>query len=168
MTTLEGSYVSVEDATTYYTGDPRSSTAFISAIAWYLKRATFEIDKISYQGFKYLDTQDRQFPRKFPVDLMAVSPWGKTLAIDTYGYAYQEAVPDQVLTACMEEALALYLFYQDDDAKERDARKVQGVTSHSDPSGSESYIMGDTYDGLKSKDAYDLLSDWIESGGMLT
>jgi hypothetical protein len=154
MTELEGSYVNEADATTYFTGDPRSTAAFISAIAWYLKRATKAIDGLPLRGHKYMfyGTQVRQFPREYRDGF----DWDELTGL--------VEVPDRVLDACCEEALALYLFYADTDRTERKAMAEDGVKSYSlggDYGESLGASGADKHYGLKSTEAYNLLSSHI-------
>ena len=149
MTELEGSYINEADAQTYFTGDPRSTTAFISAIAWYLKRATKTIDALPLKGHKYMldGSQERQFPREY-----------------RDGYDWDEGtgvieVPESVLDACCEEALGIYLRWN----SQRLQNQREGVVSQSIAGSSETYAPGatDRYRGMMSKDAYDLISSHI-------
>jgi len=132
-----------------------------------LQMATAKIDSLSFQGYKLLSTQARAFPRKYvPSD--SINPWGNLMSEDPYGYIYDSSTPPQfVLDACCWEALALLKFYSDDDWQERHDKQSQGVSSASNPSGSESYLAGSATarQGLKSQEAYDLLSPYIERRG---
>jgi len=132
-----------------------------------LQMATAAIDKIPWQGYVQLTTQARAWPRKYhPTD--SINPWGELLSEDPWGYIFSSAsVPQIVLDACCLEALALLKFYADDDWQERHDKQSQGVSSASNPSGSESYLAGTTTAryGLKSQEAYDLLSPYIERRG---
>jgi hypothetical protein len=159
MAELEGSYLNESDARTYFTGDPRA-TAFLAltSIAWYLKRATKTIDALPLRGTKYyLDgTQDRAFPRQY-----------------RDGYDWDVAtgapeVPDCVIDAVCEEALAIYDVLISPDRSQRLRLQREGVTSVSYGDTSETYGggqgksgTGDRYSGLLSKEAYDMISKYM-------
>jgi hypothetical protein len=132
-----------------------------------LQMATAKIDSLPLQGYKLADTQARAFPRKYEAS-DSPSPWGSLVLTDTYGYIYDATtVPQFVLDAVCYEALGLLQFYADDDWKASHDRQHRGVSSASDPSGSESYLAGSAtvrY-GLKSQEAYDLLSPYIARRG---
>ncbi len=85
----------------YFSGDPRA-TAFLalSSLAWYLQRATKTIDALPLQGQKYLKdgSQPLQFPREY-----------ENGYFDADEATGQPEVPQAVLDACCEEALAIYL-----------------------------------------------------------
>lgn len=153
MTELEGSYINEADAREYFEDDPRA-TAFLAltSIAWYLKRATKKIDALPLRGTKYyLDgTQERAFPRQY-----------------RDGYDWNEStgapeVPQCVLDACCELALAIYLRGD----TQRLQNQIEGVSSQSIAGSSETYVPGaaDRYNGLLSKDVYDLISSHIARG----
>ncbi|HWQ20858.1 MAG TPA: hypothetical protein VN455_13840, partial [Methanotrichaceae archaeon] len=89
------------------------------------------------------------------------------ISIDSYGYAYQSAVPAEVITACMEEALALYSFYSSPQNTKRQFLQQQGVKSFSLDDLSESYgAVSYTY-GLKSPEALELIDKYIEHSPFL-
>jgi hypothetical protein len=73
-------------------------------------------------------------------------------------------VPQNVLDACCEEALAIYLFLADTDRSERKTMKEDGVKSYS-LGGDYSETLGgsnsDKHYGLHSTEAYNLLSKYI-------
>jgi len=132
-----------------------------------LQMATAKIDNLPLQGFKIVSTQERAFPRKYEPSESS-NPFGEIQIFDPWGYVYDATtVPQLVLDACCWEALALLKFYSDDDALERHDKQSQGVSSASNPSGSESYLAGTATAryGLKSQEAYDLLSPYIERRG---
>ncbi|MCK9570675.1 hypothetical protein M0R72_17130 [Candidatus Pacearchaeota archaeon] len=145
-------YISEADALVYFTDDPRA-TAFVTlsgGIAWYLKRATKNIDALPLRGKKYLrdGTQALQFPREY-----------------RDGYDMNEStgvaeVPQNVEDACCEEALAIYL----QGTSSRRTLQEQGVKSFSIGGKlQETFADGakDMYHGLKSADAYRLVSKYI-------
>ena len=156
-TPVANSYIeTLELAVTYFEDDPRA-TAFIStpsAMAWYLRKATKIIDGLPLRGRKYqLDgAQTRQFPREY-----------------RDGYDRNELtgvaeVPQNVLDACCEEALAIYLFLVDTDRSERKTMKEDGVKSYSlggDYSENLGTSNSDKHYGLLSTEAYNLLSKHI-------
>jgi hypothetical protein len=155
-TPVSGSYIATEEeARAYFVGDPRA-TAFLalSSLAWYLQRATKAIDALPLRGRKYLrdGTQALQFPREY-----------------REGYDMNEAtgaaeVPQAVLDACCEEALAIYKHLQDPMALEVEKMQNRGATAASiGGEGSETWqadartLRG----GLKSEDAYRVLSNHV-------
>lgn len=133
-----------------------------------LQMATTRIDSLDYQGYKYLSTQDRQFPRKYSIDPLYQSPWGKTLLIDSWGYAYESDVPQVIKEACCLEALALLEYYASTDPLNEQDLVDSGVKSFS--LGKISMTLSRTASssrGLRSDEAYRLLSRYLENGGFL-
>jgi hypothetical protein len=165
-TAITESYIATRElALAYFAGDPRA-TAFIATPAtmdWYLKRATKIIDNLPLKGRTYYDfvtvspitgqQQDRQFPRY----------------IDGACYGYNinsnlPEVPQEVLDACCEEALALYLFHADTDRSERKTMKDDGVKSYSlggDYSENLEKSNSDKHKGLLSSEAWRMLSGYV-------
>jgi hypothetical protein len=136
-----------------------------------IQMATSAIDRLDYSGLKYLDTQARQFPRKYLLDPNETSPWGNIINVDNYNYTYESlTVPDSVLLACALEALALIEYYATITAAKRKTLQDQGVKSYSiGPlsetfGGSGSALIGD----LKSAEAYGLLEKYIENSVLIT
>jgi hypothetical protein len=165
-TPVTDSYITtLELALAYFSGDPRAA-AFIATpatMAWYLKKATKIIDNLPLKGSTYYyfansilvvgQQQERQFPRH--IDGMCYG-----LSITTF---FPE-VPKDILDACCEEALALYLFHADTDRSERKTMKEDGVKSYSlggDYSESLDKSNADRHKGLLSSEAYDLLKGYI-------
>jgi hypothetical protein len=164
-TPITNCYISTRElALAYFAGDPRAA-AFIATPAnmdWYLKRATKAIDAMQLAGLTYYiynrnttidtDEQSLAFPR---VINGLVHEWNDDTGLPI--------VPQNVKDACCEEALALYDFYADDDAQERYDRQEQGVSSASNPSGSESYQAGTIAKrrGLHSVAAYDRMKVYL-------
>ena len=169
MVDVANSYFTTEVLFETWIGDdPRASAIALKAAsatvqAWYLQRATRMIDSIFYQGHKLLSTQAREWPRKFLAS-DAPSPWGLTYNIDTYRYIYEsDDVPQYVLDACAEEAIALYTHYST-TSKDPRSLQDQGVTSFSLGDLSMSFKPGagrSELAGLYSQEAYDLLSPYI-------
>lgn len=170
MTAFSDSYILTDTILeAYLVGDPRASAAALAALAaanqaWYCARATKLIDAISYQGYPYLSTQARQFPRKYlPTEYY--SPWGELVTVDMYGYCYVSAdVPQDVIDATAEEAIAQYAFFADSDNVDRKAMKEQGVESYNlDGVYSETLKRSnaDTHYGLLSSEAYNILTKYI-------
>lgn len=162
MTELAGSYINEADALVYFAGDPRATTfiALTGGIAWYLKRATKIIDALPLRGRKYqLDgTQDRQFPREYRD------------GYDRDELTGEAEVPQNVLDAVCEEALAIYEIRASPDRLQRLKLQRDGVVSVNysgtaetftqSPSGGVSGAAG-RFHGLMSKDAYDLIAKYI-------
>lgn len=152
--TATGAYVTVAEAAAYFAGDSRA-TAFlalsVSEQTAYLVRVTKIIDSLPLLGRKYLTdgSQLLQFPRQY-----------------REGYDMDELtgvaeVPQAVLDACCEEALAIFLAGTGTD---RQALQDQGVASYQIPGIiSETFRPGVTNAryGLRSPDAYRLLSKYI-------
>ncbi len=147
-------YVTATEAEEYFDGDPRAEDFLSEDLTWYLKRATAAIDALPLRGRKYsLDgAQERQFPRQY-----------------REGYDRNELtgaaeVPQNVLDACCEEALALYLFYADSDRTDRKTMKEDGVQNYN-LGGVYSEALGisnaDKHYGLLSSEAYRLLAKHI-------
>ncbi len=150
--TLTGSYVDAAEAETYFENNPNAITFLDSEyLEWYLQEATRHIDQLRLRGDKYDSTQDRAFPRV--IDGIIV------------GDSDQNAVvPDDVLRACMEEAIALYAYYASTSAQKRASLQAQGVKSYSIGDLSETYGPSTTtgpMQGFKSSAAYRLLSRYI-------
>lgn len=150
--TLTGSYVDAAEAETYFENNPRAITFLDSEyLEWYLQEATRHIDQLRLRGDKYDSTQDRAFPRV--IDGIIV------------GDSDQNAVvPDDVLRACMEEAIALYA-EQSAGGTSRASLQEAGVASYQIPG-----IISETFRpgagsasqmGLKSSSSYRLLSKYI-------
>jgi len=147
----------------YLTDDPRAAAialkaASASAQAWYCKEATRTIDALPLRGRKYQrdGTQDRQFPREYQTP---EGWWPDTNEADG-----SVEVPQAVIDACCEEAVAIYdRETTSADRKTRSDLIRQGVTHVSYSSTSETYAIGtaDRLKGLESKRAYDLLAKYI-------
>lgn len=131
-----------------------------------LKQATKLIDSMSWQGYKLLSTQDRAFPRKYePTDSM--NPLGSTFSEDSYGYIYDsDDVPQDVLDACCLTAQALLADASAGSMSER-ALQEKGITSFSQGKLSVSFRegAGGAFGGLLNKEAYDLLSKYMQRRG---
>ena len=152
---VTGVYRSASEADAYFADDPRVTAAWVALADaqknWYLARATKIIDSLPLQGRKYLTdgSQLLQFPRQY-----------------RDGYDMDELtgvakVPQAVLDACCEEALAIFLAGTGTD---RQALQAQGVASYQIPGIiSETFRPGVTNAryGLRSPDAYRLLSRYI-------
>ena len=147
----------------YLTDDPRAAAialkaASASAQAWYCKEATRTIDALPLRGRKYQrdGTQDRQFPREYQTP----DGWWP----DTNEADGSVEVPQAVIDACCEEAIAIYdRETTSADRKTRSDLIRQGVVSVTYSTTSESYAAGtaDRLKGLESKRAYDLLAKYI-------
>lgn len=164
-TPVANSYITtLEIALAYFAGDPRA-IAFIATpatMAWYLRRATKIIDNLPLKGQTYYyfvngtpaaGQQNRQFPRY--IDSMCHG-WNINTLLPE--------VPQEVLDACCEEALALYLFEADSDRKDRKSMKEDGVKSYN-LGGVYSENLeksnSDKHKGLLSTEAWRLLSGYI-------
>ena len=150
--TLTGSYVDAAEAETYFENNPSAITFLDSEyLEWYLQEATRHIDQLRLRGDKYDSTQDRAFPRV--IDGIIVGDSDQNVV-----------VPDDVLRACMEEAIALYEYYASTSEQKRASLQAQGVKSYSIGDLSETYGPSTTtgpMQGLKSSAAYRLLSRYI-------
>jgi hypothetical protein len=175
-TDFSDSYV-IDDSVleTYIGSDPRASAIALKALAatsqeWYCSRATLIIDAIPLQGHKLTSTQERQFPRKYPPSFpISSSPWGSVVTEDAYGYIYMSSdVPQDVIDACCEQAIAIYDEFTDADLQLRRKLQESGVSSVNFRGRSESYIPGshDLNFGLCS-DAYRLLEKYISNSSMM-
>jgi hypothetical protein len=159
-----GAYVTISEAAAYFASDPRA-TAFLALsadMAWYLRRATRTIDELPLKGSTYYyfvasdpitGQQDKQFPRY--IDGMCYG-WNINTLLPE--------VPQEVLVACCEEALALYLFHADNDRSERKTMKDDGVKSYSlggDYSENLDKSNSEKHKGLLSSEAWKMLSGYI-------
>jgi len=150
--TLTGSYVDATEAETYFENSPLAITFLDSEyLEWYLQEATRHIDDLPLAGIKYEYDQDRAFPRY--IDDMVV------------GDADQNAVvPDLVIRACMEEAIAIYA-EQAAGGTSRSTLQEAGVASYQIPGIiSETFRPGSgsaSQMGLQSSSSYRLLSKYI-------
>lgn len=146
--------------------DPRTSAIALRAAAtatqeWYLVRATKNIDQLPFVGVKSVSTQALEHPRKILVNPETESPWGDDIESDDYGYKADEAVPECVKAATVEEAIALYSAYGGSSEVNEAALQAAGVSSFSLGKLSMSFVpgSGSRYGSLHSKEAYDLLLD---------
>lgn len=169
-------YVLQAAADTFWLEYPSTVTSTWTALSTanktaYLVMATKVIDALDFKGFKYLSTQDRAFPRKYVLGPDYESPWGLTLSIDAYGYAYESSVPTAVTDACCWEAKALAELYASSAQTKRKTLQEQGVTSYSMGDLSESFAIGKTtsaaISGFQSTEAYRLLEKYIERSSNL-
>lgn len=131
-----------------------------------LQMATAIIDNMAWQGHKLFSTQSRAFPRKYdPVD--SINPWGNTYSEDPYGYIYDsDDVPQAVLDACCLVAQALLADAAAGSMSER-VLQEKGVSSFSQGKLSVSFVGGGgtSYGGLLCREAYDLLSPYMQRRG---
>jgi hypothetical protein len=170
-TAITDSYITTNEiGEAYFASDPRASAiAFLvltdAQQGWLFKKATKAIDSINWQGLKLLSTQAREFPRKFFFSPDEIFPWGwVNVLVDPYGYGYVSAdVPQYVLDACCEEALALYELYSIPDMLERSRLKNAGVASVNYGGTSETYTSGSNETGLLSAEADKLLVDYLDN-----
>jgi hypothetical protein len=136
--------------------DPRASAIALKALAaasqeWYCAEATRHIDQLRLRGDKYDSTQDRAFPRV--IDGIIVGDSDQNVV-----------VPDDVLRACMEEAISLYA-EQSAGGTSRASLQEAGVASYQIPGIiSETFRPGSgsaSQMGLQSSSSYRLLSKYI-------
>lgn len=157
---------------TFIGANPKAAAVALKAASastqlWYCQEATRSIDRLPLQGYKLTSSQARQFPRKYdPSYPISWSPWGNIVTEDAYGYIYMStSVPQDVIDACCEEAIAIYAFGSDTDNIDREAMKDNGV---------QNYNLGGVYSenlkssfndlrGLRSREAYKLLEKYIEN-----
>ena len=144
--------------------DPRAAAIALKDLAaasqcWYCQEATRRIDALPLAG------------RKYDIDITAGVP-DQTLAfpriIDgvTCGWNSSTSlaiVPSDVVRACMEEAIALYLYYSSPSAGKRQELQSQGVTSYSIGKLSETFGHASACQarGIQSQEAYRMLSKYI-------
>jgi hypothetical protein len=157
-TPISDSYIeTVEAGETYFSGDPRA-TAFLAIDdpSWYYQRATKHIDALPLAGERYETDRDLQ-PLAFP-------RWLDGIPIAEDPDTGEAEVPQEVLDACCEEALALYLHYANTDAQERRSLQDQGVKAYSLGS-AYSETLGSSIttrqNGLISSDAYRLMKEFL-------
>jgi hypothetical protein len=148
----------------YLSGDPRAEAIALNAASasvqgWYLKRATKAIDTLPLKGctYYYLTSgtpgegqQNRQFPR-----------WIDGQCFGWVNDTSLPEVPQDVLDACCEEALGIYLVQNTPDKLQRLQLQREGASAVSYGGTSETYVAGNRHKGLMSKEAYDLLKGYI-------
>jgi hypothetical protein len=178
MTAFANSYVTTDTILEAYIGtDPRAAAVALKTLAatsqeWYVQKATTLIDGLNYAGYEYLDPQVqawtngnvKRFPRKYDWP-KSVSPWGASTSVDAFGYAYDSAsVPQPVIDACCEQAIAIYDEINDVDLVLRRKLQKSGVSSVGFRGRSESYVAGatDFYQGL-CQEAYKKLRPFISN-----
>jgi hypothetical protein len=171
-TAFTDSYITLKSIfTTMVTGDPRVATIALAAeqdatIAWYLKKATAKIDSKNYAGYMLEDNQARQFPRKYLYNPDRLHPWGLiNYQIDAWGFAYLATTPpDDILKACLEEAIAMYAEENDADQSLRSTLQRNGVISVGFRGRSETFKPGarNRRDGFLSEEAYDIIVQYRE------
>ena len=168
-TAVSDSYIlTIEDLETRLTSDPRPAAIALLAAdsasqTWYLQKATAIIDRLYLKGSTYylIDQvdpatgyQSRMFPR---VINGRVCNWDYEANV--------ELVPEEVMKATVEEAIALYDFYVSSPGDQK-RRKLQdqGVKSFSVGKLSESYGNMSTsakWKGMHSQEAYDFMKQYI-------
>lgn len=174
-TSFSKSYVLTDAILEAYIGaNPKAAAIALKALAaasqeWYCREATRIIDNLPLKGVTYYEfttsltpesgQQNRQFPRV--IDGIAFG-WVPSTSLPE--------VPQEVIDACCEEAIALYEIYNSSDKTTRLSLQRQGVISASYSGTSETYAQnpsgsisgaGNRYKGLMSKEAYDLLKGYI-------
>ena len=152
-------YISVQDASAWLAAHLTSYSAWTdnpSKQAVALEEASDHIDALPLKGVRY-GSQDREFPRFDPA-LYQANP--DALYLTAYD---PSAVPQEVKDACCLEALAILEINLTSDRLERLKLQQQGVVSMDYGGTLESYTPGADrrYNGLLSKQAYDLLRFWI-------
>lgn len=169
MAAISNSYIiTTTIVDTYFLNDPRVNAIAFAALSdgaqsWYMQKATKAIDALPLRGRKYMrdGTQDRAFPREYMTD----SGWYPDC--DENGTV---EVPQVVLDACCEEALAIYEIQGSSDRLQRLRLQIDGVVSVNYGGTSETYVQSPSgavsgaagrFHGLMSKDAYDLISKYI-------
>lgn len=166
MVDVADSYIlTIADLETRLSSDPRPSAIGLLAASdatqtWYLQKATAIIDSLYLKGSTYYligtgaGYQARQFPR---IINGRVNNW------DYVGNA--ELVPEEVMKATVEEAIALYdLHVSSPGDKKRRKLQDQGVKSFSLGKLSETYGNISTsakWKGLHSQEAYDFMKQFI-------
>ena len=160
-TAFSDSYIETDaELETLIGSDPRTAAVALKAASadtqkWYCQAATKAINRLPLRGRKYArdGTQDLQFPREY------MTPDGWFPDNDEEGTV---AVPQAVIDACLEEAIALYAHYSSSDAQSRADLQDQGVKAYSLGGGySETFGPSGAKHGLKSSTAYDLLARYI-------
>ncbi|MDD3921340.1 MAG: hypothetical protein PHO41_09245 [Eubacteriales bacterium] len=163
VTVGTNSYISVADATTYLDNN-LYITEWTAASADDKSRAvimaTRKIDRLTLTGAKKLATQALEFPRAYVYDTRYTSDNQTIAALTDEGWYTETDVPQAVLDAVCEEALAL--LQSGNDSR----RKLQraGVKSYSLGSLSETFadsaIAGKSK-GLLSDEAKALMKPYI-------
>lgn len=160
-------YVDIATATSYFSGSPRAIDFLALGVGmdWYLREAAKIIDGLPLKGRTYYeigdgaDEQERQFPR-----------WIDGVAHDYDDESGVARVPQAVIDACCEEALALYLFYADSDRTDRKTMAEDGVQNYN-LGGIYSETLGKSHvakHGLMSSEAKRLMSGYIAGAVELT
>ena len=170
-TSFINSYVLTDAVLEAYIGaDPRAAAIALKALAaanqeWYCQRATKIIDGLSLKGRTYYDIgegtdeQQRQFPR-----------WIDHVAHDYDDENGVAQVPQAVIDACCEEAIALYAFYADSDRTDRKTMAEDGVQNYN-LGGVYSETLGKSHavkHSLMSSEAKRLLAGYIAGAVEMT
>jgi len=168
-TAVSDSYITtIEDLETRLASNPRPAAIALLAAdsatqTWYLQKATAIIDRLNLKGSTYylIDQvnpatgyQARMFPR---VINERVCNWDYNANV--------ELVPEEVMKATVEEAIALYDFYVSSPGDQKRRRlQDQGVKSYSIGPLSESFgNVGSSakWKGMHSQEAYDFMKQYI-------
>jgi hypothetical protein len=176
LTVGSNSYINREDADAYFadiTTSPAWDSADDAAKDGALVQATRRIDRLDFVGTKADPAQLLQFPRCYPVGVYAdldpvdLLPDEGLLAStrDRTEYECEEEVPTQVLDAVCEEAAAILAGASSPQADMRSRLQRQGVTSARIGSAAETYDGTGRKQMLRSLEAYDLLDEYMASGG---
>lgn len=172
-TTSTDSYLTVAEADAVFAARLGAATWTAASTAdktAALKMATAIIDSLTYTGFKQSETQARQFPRMYQFDPDFYSPWAVTEPdFSTAGDCINVDTPDDVLSACCLEALALLEYYSSSSPINEGDLIAKGVKSFS--LGKLSMSFGSSaslQSGFRSKEAFDLLEKYHENSVLIT
>lgn len=162
LTVGTNSYISVGDATAYLSARLNTSAwsgASEDDKARALITATRTIDRQLLKGKKKLSTQALQFPRCYRGYGDAAENIGNLPElVDEDGWLCETSVPQAVINACCEEALALL----DTSANSRRRLQMEGVKSFSLGSLSETFGGVDSASkGLVSQEAQLLIKPFL-------
>jgi len=164
MTDITGSYIATLAAADAYFAERLFSTAWSEAteadqtIA--LQMATRAIDRLPFTGIVSIQDQLRQFPRAYMEDDSPVSPWMISNMSFVNGWYVVSDVPQEVLDACCEEAIAL-LARGDHPRLEAQRMGVQQIQLGTGAGLQETYRADARGQGLISQEARELLAPYL-------
>lgn len=169
ITVGTNSYISVADATTYFS-ERLYSTAWTGAaaddMAKALIMATRKIDRQKIRGIKAVDTQTLEFPRAL-YSYQDIDPQPIVGAHFDYGpgWVVEKEVSQDVLDSVCEEAMALLA--GGSTANQRAELQAQGVKSFSIGKLSETFRTGVNAERLLSLEAKQLLQRYLSGGAVI-
>jgi hypothetical protein len=152
-------YIESEEAETWLSGHVVFILEWTAASddqrAAALEEASDHIDDLSLKGYRYSDSQAREFPR-IPDKVIQVTPYDSEIDFQGGGIDYSE-VPQAILDACCLEALEIL---KQGNSVRRENQE-QGVQAQKISDSSETYVEGAGLQTLWSLRARKKLAYWI-------